>query len=488
MRRRGTGTIEEMRDGTFRARMPGAGGRLRRCAQREEAEALLDAAIAELAEGSMVDPGGATLRSFGPDFLDDRELAELAGVGTDRSRWRTHIETAYFYDWPLRTIASFDVRQWLATVMAKIALPGRGQKKIRHRKLGRSTVQNTLNLLRCCFAAAIEAQLIDDNPAKDVSLPRDPGRTHDPWTYLEPAEQEVLLDCEEIPEADRLLIAFAMGTGLRQGELWNLPRKDVRLDEGKVVVRFGSKGKATKGRRIRRIPLFGLAREAWERWIELLPTRPNPHALAWPTKGGARRQRGKRPAGWDEYLRVAGIKTESRHDGMPVRWHDLRHTCGSSLVAGWWGRRWSLIEVREMLGHRSVTTTERYAHLAESALDEAARETDLSTNYPRDVSDISSNLPSGGNHSAPPARIGRATFGLGRRCDPELLREVKWLRGLIVDSSRLAAEALGAIERDAAHGWTEAIRKLGSIVAKATELETAASTPPNVVRLPARRA
>ncbi len=36
-----------------------------------------------------------------------------------------------------------------------------------------------------------------------------------------------------------------------------------------------------------------------------------------------------------------------------------------------------MIEVRDMLGYRSVTTTERYAHLSESALQQAARKTDL---------------------------------------------------------------------------------------------------------------
>jgi integrase len=47
-----------------------------------------------------------------------------------------------------------------------------------------------------------------------------------------------------------------------------------------------------------------------------------------------------------------------------VRWHDLRHTCASSLVAGWWGGRpWRLEEVREMLGHTSIKVTERYSPL-----------------------------------------------------------------------------------------------------------------------------
>jgi CxxC motif-containing protein (DUF1111 family) len=36
----------------------------------------------------------------------------------------------------------------------------------------------------------------------------------------------------------------------------------VHLDEGKVIVRYGSAGRATKGKRIRRVPLFGIARPA----------------------------------------------------------------------------------------------------------------------------------------------------------------------------------------------------------------------------------
>jgi hypothetical protein len=42
-------------------------------------------------------------------------------------------------------------------------------------------------------------------------------------------------------------------------------------------------------------------------------------------------------------------------------------------VSGWFGQKWSLEEVKALLGHRSITTTERYAHLGETALKEAAR-------------------------------------------------------------------------------------------------------------------
>jgi hypothetical protein len=78
-----------------------------------------------------------------------------------------------------------------------------------------------------------------------------------------------------------------------------------------------------------------------------------------------------------EWMRAAGI-------ARPVRWHDLRHTCASSLVAGWWGHRWSLEEVREMLGHSSVLVTEKYAHFADSVIDRAARLTQGSEGCAKD--------------------------------------------------------------------------------------------------------
>ena len=46
---------------------------------------------------------------------------------------------------------------------------------------------------------------------------------------------------------------------------------------------------------------------------------------------------------------------------LELRWHDLRHTCASSLVSGWLGRRWSLEETKEFMGHISRSSTERYA-------------------------------------------------------------------------------------------------------------------------------
>ena len=44
------------------------------------------------------------------------------------------------------------------------------------------------------------------------------------------------------------------------------------------------------------------------------------------------------------------------------KWHDLRHTCASFLLQN----KASLSEVQSVLGHKSIISTERYAHLAEA--------------------------------------------------------------------------------------------------------------------------
>jgi len=156
-----------------------------------------------------------------------------------------------------------------------------------------------------------------------------------------------------------------------------------------VVVRFGSKGKLPKNGKVRRVPLFGLGLAAARGWLDVLPTYApkNPDRLVFPGPTGARRRIGAPYQSKKETTLVDGVKTvkvpkvELFHTWLEaagikrhLRWHDMRHTCGSSLVAGWWGRHWTLEEVKEMLGHSDISVTQKCAHLVASALQQAARE------------------------------------------------------------------------------------------------------------------
>lgn len=396
-RRRGTGTIERTADG-WAPRLPSNGARLAPQPTYEQAATLLDAAIAVLAEGVAHVPGGVTLVSLGEEVVSARESRRLGSASADRTRFDRHIATAPFARWPVSSITTPDVVTWLERLEATRAAPGHGHRSRPRRALARSTISSVLTLLRVIFGRAVRLGMIPVSPVVGVTQTPAPASPEEPWTYLTPEEQRRLLGCQSVPRDWRLLIAFALGTGMRQGEVWNLELRDVDLDARRVTVRYGSRDGATKGKRIRRIPLFGLALDALTEQLARLRGRPNPCGLAWPLADGGRRARGE-PSWWRAALAEAGIITETRvpvvrtgkrgprpmtrpvysapqrPDEQVPRWHDLRHTAASSLVAGWWGRRWSLQETKELLGHRSVTTTERYAHLAGSVLEAAGADT-----------------------------------------------------------------------------------------------------------------
>lgn len=113
-------------------------------------------------------------------------------------------------------------------------------------------------------------------------------------------------------------------------------------------------------RKPRRIPLFGVGLEA----IRVAEHRRKAGCrYVFPTpRDNQRRADKSAPTRWHKWLEAAGI-------ARSVRWYDLRHTCATSLLAGWWGPAWRLEEIQQLLGHASRTTTERYAHrLAESLM------------------------------------------------------------------------------------------------------------------------
>lgn len=366
----GVGTIEPRR-GKFRVRVlvQGAYQDLDTVDTREKAESLLRGYSAIAAAGEIV-TSGETLRSYGAKWLDEREMAKVRNIKTDRSRWGLHIVNAPFIDSFLSTIGRREIKRWIASLSNKKAADRRGA-----RALAPQTVKHVLTLLRSCLQSALDDELIAANPASKIKGPK--VSRDDGWTYLMPEEQTRLLTCATIPEPERMIIAFAIGTALRQGEQWNLELPDFIVDgpHPRIVVRYGKPGhQPTKTGKIRVVPLFGIALAAARRWKQLLPIYypTNPFNLAFPTSRGCRRADTKAPRHWYRYLEDAGLADPTqRHDRREVRWHDLRHTGASSLVAGWWGRVWRLEEVRDLCGHTSITVTERYAHLAPGVLHEA---------------------------------------------------------------------------------------------------------------------
>lgn len=148
------------------------------------------------------------------------------------------------------------------------------------------------------------------------------------------------------PYTDHLkpLITLALHTGLRRGELFGLTWADVDLIVGRLTVR----GRLTKTRQTRHVPLNRIAVSTLQAWR---PSNAASHALVFPGRDEGQALNDIKTA-WSALLKQANI--------TGFRFHDCRHHFASSLVM----RGVDLNVVRELLGHQDIKMVLRYAHLA----------------------------------------------------------------------------------------------------------------------------
>ncbi len=197
-----------------------------------------------------------------------------------------------------------------------------------------------------------------------------------PTNFFTRAEVERIQD--KALAIHRPLIEFAIASGLRQGEMRALRAEDVHADAPApyMLIRYGKPPtKPTKGGHPREVPMLPMALRAYREWQAICATwcKNNYKGLAFPAQYGGYRSEGKMLGRrnqeiWKKLMDDAGVR---RH----LVWHDLRHTCATALLGGYFGRKWRLEEIQQFLGHADVETTQRYAHALQQTLNEAASET-----------------------------------------------------------------------------------------------------------------
>ncbi len=151
---------------------------------------------------------------------------------------------------------------------------------------------------------------------------------------------------------DRALLELLYGAGLRVSEACG-------LDVGQLSLSDASARVLGKGRKERIVPLGRKAVAALRAWLavraELAHPKTQflePHAVFVSTRG---RRLGPRAA--QLLVRRYGLAGAGRADLHP---HALRHTCATHLLDGGADLR----AIQEMLGHASLSTTQRYTHVS----------------------------------------------------------------------------------------------------------------------------
>jgi len=339
------GTIEALKSGRFRARkIDPSTGKYRGIGTFDtEREAEL-----ALAKPFPVKGKGPLLESLWEGFEKRRRTRDKDNEG---NVWALYVEQHPIAKIPIRSLSKRHVRDWLLWLQDK--------------GLAAQTRRNALNILRQVLKDAVEDELLDENPARDVRVAKaDDARSDDPWHVAMPDQQLALLEVVEAEEWPA--VAAALGLGLRNSEQWRLTWDDVDFDALQVTIRYSRDGKPTKTGRVRRLPLFGLALEAF-RAAER--ARKGKCDAVFPApRTNDRRADSSFPTHWKDWVKSAGLADD-------FRWYDLRHTCATSLLAGWWGPAWTLPEIQNLLGHASIKTTERYAHFLNETLRGAAART-----------------------------------------------------------------------------------------------------------------
>jgi site-specific recombinase XerD len=340
-----------------------AAGRKRRSQALMYQKAALEwATRQEQAVRRGVDPeaGRMLLSTWAAQWWESR-VVERSTYGADRSRYAAVV--AEFGDRRLEAVTVMAVQGWV-------------KRMIRDGKAA-STVRKFHAVLSSMLGAAVRERLIADNPCRFVQLPTLPGGRD---VYLTRDEVDAVVATMGEPHATiTLTLAY---TGLRWGELagLHLGRVDMlrrRLEVVDVLEEVDSvrslkeypKGRGNKPNHARRvIPLPSHLVDVLAAHMARQPPQPCPFLHGRAACSGlvfTRPRTGLLTRHWGpDNLRPALLAAGVSKPATP---HDLRHSYASWLVQDGVPLR----EVQRLLGHTSITTTERYSHWAPGVDDRA---------------------------------------------------------------------------------------------------------------------
>jgi integrase len=215
---------------------------------------------------------------------------------------------------------------------------------VRKKQRSPATVVRYMAALSHAFTICVrEWGWLEDSPMRKVKKPREPrGRVR----FLSREEREALLQaCQESSnEFLYLIVVIAVSTGMRRSEILNLRWADVDFTRSRIILEEQKNGERSS------IPIAGLAFDLLKKYEK---TRRIHTQLLFPSSENPSKPIDIRFP-WEKALKASGVENFS--------FHCLRHSAASYLAMS----GCSLIEIQQILRHKSVSQTVRYSHLAET--------------------------------------------------------------------------------------------------------------------------
>lgn len=221
----------------------------------------------------------------------------------------------------------------------------------------KTSVARRLASLRSFFRFAQREGFASSNPAKPLRNPR-PSRQlpH----FLTTEQIGTLLDSPPADDAglrDRAILETTYSAGLRVSEVVGINDGDLDVEGGLVRIRG-------KGRRERLAPVGSFALKAIESWRRVRQLAANeargPEAPLFVNRFGRRLTTRSVGRMLEKYLKITGLDLRTSP-------HTLRHSFATHLM----DRGADIRSVQELLGHKSLVTTQIYTHVSTTGLREA---------------------------------------------------------------------------------------------------------------------
>lgn len=304
--------------------------------RRTNAKSLTQARTARAAELVRVEqarllgftpPGEDSFRDLTEKYLAYQK-ARLTPRAYERERGIVELHLRPNFNVKVAAIRRIDVQRYITT---------------RSGKASAYSVQKELNCLKHILKLAVEWEVIPINPAQGIKTPRVPaGRVR----YLQPTELRTLIDAS--PAWLRPVIALAVATGMRRGEILKLRWLDVDIANNRILL------PQTKNGDGRIVYLNELALGVLRSLDFDVNTKSTDRLF--PKLSG-------------EQISVA-FKRASKAAGIAdFRLHDLRHTAASWLRM----KGADIHTVAQLLGHKDLRMAARYQHLSPAFLADAVK-------------------------------------------------------------------------------------------------------------------
>ncbi len=217
------------------------------------------------------------------------------------------------------------------------------------------SVARKLSALRAFFKFLVREGDIAASPARNVSMPKTPKKLPAVMTAEQanalvdsiPAghtPSDKPLETSPVAGRDRLIFELLYGCGLRVSELAGLNIEDLDFTEKWIRVRG-------KGRKERLVPFGKRAQEALQTCLELR-SQPAQRALILNARGGRLTTRSI-----ERIVKRYALLFSGDPELHP---HSLRHAFATHLLADGADLR----SIQELLGHASLSTTQKYTQLS----------------------------------------------------------------------------------------------------------------------------